>query len=471
MGIPKRPKKITRKSITIDETVLSEIDTSSPGLSEPQKRLLEGAEAAASGDFLIQPMQSVALSPKNGAITKRMMLSWLYFLKQIQEMEPATTYRFRMAPLMEFLESREYEDIKEDLRSLNGTQVEWNNYRNDETSWGVSTLLSQVEIKSSKNGNFIEISLPPKIESGIRERKGYSELNLLLARQLRSTAALNLYRICVAYETNPSGVTFRAQPADWYPKLAGNPMPEGSKFEYKYFKRDTLHPAIAEINTLSDILVDLIEHREGKRVKELQFSVKPKPQGALDLRDGDSEETKLLTELIQLGVRRNNALTLLKQYGAKRIERNIEYTKQRQKTLGDAMRNPVLYLKKAIREDYAVDASADDLSAENLDDPRTAQEKAGQEREKSLRAEFDTYRRSLAADMFKEMPKAQSIETWEIYIERLRVKMNSVLLKQAETKGLKSKHVEVDFLDWLAHKNWGEPTEKELLQYVLRKSK
>lgn len=426
-----------------------------------------------SGEVMIQPMQSVAISPRNGAVSKRMMLSWLWFIKRIQDMPEAGTYRFAMAQLLGFLESREYNDVKTDLRNLNATQVEWNNYKDDETSWGVSNLLSQVEIKSTKNGNFIEISLPPRIEKGIRERRGYSELNLLLAKQLRSASALNLYRICVAFETNPSRVTMRDTPESWYPRLAGNPMPKDTVFHYKYFKRDTLQPAIAEINTLSDLEVRLIEHKEGRRVVEIQFGVESKPQVSFELDQGGSEEAELLlTGMLGVGVRRSDALSLLGKYGIKRIQRNLAYTIERKQKLGSELREVAKYLKAAIREDYAEGMESENLhavksgSSQQEDIARTGDEEA------VLRKEFEAFRRQKVEELFQEFTSKQSEENWAFYLDELNTSgRNNFLLKRATSKGLKVPDVAVDFMNWLAERSWGPISEGDLLKFLLHKNR
>ncbi|MFD2274277.1 hypothetical protein ACFS07_33320 [Undibacterium arcticum] len=46
--------------------------------------------------------------------------------------------------------------------------------------------------------------------------------------------------------------------------------------QYKYFKKDKLLPAIREINLRSDITIELIEVKDGRRVADLQFIVQEK---------------------------------------------------------------------------------------------------------------------------------------------------------------------------------------------------
>jgi hypothetical protein len=446
-----------------------QVDPHAPNLASPngvQTQVHAENQLIRSADILLQPMQSVALNPMSGKVTKRMMLSWLYLLRGCQKLPPASVYRFPMAPLMKYLESKDYEVVKADLRGLNATQVEWNNVRGDETSWGVSNLLAQVEVRTNRAGNTIEISLPPKVEASIRDKRSFSELNLILARSLRTTAALNLYRICIAYETNPSHVTFRDPPEVWEPKLSGTPRKPGTAFHYKFFKRDTLKPILSEINQMCDIDVELIEHKEGIKVVAIQFRVTPKPQASLLLEDGNSPDGEVLLELETMGIRRKEAMVFLRNHGPERIRRNIAYTIARRAEMGAAMRDPTKYLKSAIREDYAESAP---VATAKPARPVVDQKARQAEKQERVRNELLALRRQRAEEMFLEMSRKESDRWWEDYLSVIRNGANKALLKAANTKGLRDKMVKIDFFLWLAEKTWGELTDRELFEYVLAK--
>jgi plasmid replication initiation protein len=104
----------------------------------------------------------------------------------------------------------------------------------------------------------------------------YTKLSIYYQGLLRSGPALALYEICRRYATNPSRVTSIEIYEYWHSALTGNPRDEPPA--YKYFKRDVLKPAIAEINSTTDIEVDLIEHKNGRKVERLQFYVELKKQ-------------------------------------------------------------------------------------------------------------------------------------------------------------------------------------------------
>lgn len=437
-----------------------------------QEQLLLDREAKRTADVLLQPMQSVVLNPQTGRVTKRMLLSWLYILKHCQLQQPATSYKFPMAALMRFLGSKDYDDIRNDLKSLNATQVEWHSVGAEEFSWGVSSLLAQVEIRGSRGGNTIEIVLPPKVEHTLREKRAFSELNLLIAKELRSTAALNLYRIIIAYESSPSHLTFRAAPEDWEPRLSGAPRKAGTKFEYKFWKRDTLRPAIAEINMMCDVDVDLIEHKQGNWVKEIQFRVTTKPQSSLLLEDGESPAIEALTELERIGIRHSDAMIMLRNFGADRIMRNIEYTQKRESELGNRMRDFAKYLKSAIRQDYA--SEKEPIDHEPVPKARSGRAahdtaKRRSEQAEKVRAEYIGLRRTRAEEMYAEMSKAQASAMWNEYLEALEESSRKALLRPARDKGLRDRMVKVDFFTWLAEKTWGEVTTEDLFDYLIAK--
>ena len=63
------------------------------------------------------------------------------------------------------------------------------------------------------------------------------------------------------------GQTARKSWAWWRPVLLGRPDDERlQRLEYRIFKRDTLRPALAEINALADIEIEMLEFKSGRFV-------------------------------------------------------------------------------------------------------------------------------------------------------------------------------------------------------------
>lgn len=75
------------------------------------------------------------------------------------------------------------------------------------------------------------------------------------------------------------------------------------KPEYKYFKRNLLVPAIKEVNTVTDIEIELLEFKKGRWVEDLQFTTKPKAQQQLILPEEPAIDGALLERLESIGIR------------------------------------------------------------------------------------------------------------------------------------------------------------------------
>jgi hypothetical protein len=100
-------------------------------------------------------------------------------------------------------------------------------------------------------------------EAGTARAHGLRAPAAGIISQLRSHAGVALYEICTRYKD--IGRTARQAWRWWCPVLSGNPPSEKSaRLEYRIFKRDTLKPAIAEVNAITDIDVELVEHKDGR---------------------------------------------------------------------------------------------------------------------------------------------------------------------------------------------------------------
>lgn len=410
-----------------------------------------------------QPLQSVAITPKQGQITKTMLLAWMHCLREIQRQPQARRYKLPMKPLMRFMDTHHYEFVKDNLRRLTQLSVEFHETSGTVERWGSGGLVSWVEIERSRNGTFIELELPMVIDDGIRKRNAFSELNLEIARELQLTAAMNLYRICIAYKTSPHRVTFRASPQDWYPKLVGEPLSKPEKFEYKYFKRDTLRPAIAEINTLTDIEIELKEHKVGRSVGFIQFAIKSK---AVVEEEPAEDLAPLITAMGELGMKRSEALQMIAQHGIKRVQRNLKYTQARAAVMGSKMRDAYAYLRTAIAQDYA------NSNNDSVDEPvRIGTKPSSFESEKrgdalldqhadEMRERFREHRRRQAEELFLEMADTEAHAYWD--------RFSKASSATATRGGLKSRRVKILFYDWLADELFQPINENSLLRFILR---
>ena len=89
--------------------------------------------------------------------------------------------------------------------------------------------------------------------------------------------------------------------------MSGKPETEKQKeLEYRFFKRDVLKPAIAELNAISDLEIELQEFKQGRYTSDLQFLIKKKRQTALPLSTPPRPvDLSLIVIAVRLGVDEN----------------------------------------------------------------------------------------------------------------------------------------------------------------------
>ena len=58
--------------------------------------------------------------------------------------------------------------------------------------------------------------------------------------------------------------------------LTGKPVPDEIKTEFRFFNRDTIKPAVEEVNEVSELVVVAREHKIGRSIEFLQFEVRKK---------------------------------------------------------------------------------------------------------------------------------------------------------------------------------------------------
>ena len=150
-------------------------------------------------------------------------------------------------------------------------------------------------------------AFPPEVHEQVMAPSTFTRLSIVYQSSLKSGSALALYEICRRYATNPSKLTFIQTVEHWHGLITGNPLSADSAPLYKYFKRDTLKPAMAEVNQLTDITIELIEHKNGRRVEKLQFKVEKTRQAPVALLASPVIDVETLQRLAKLGFNQQEA--------------------------------------------------------------------------------------------------------------------------------------------------------------------
>lgn len=214
-----------------------------------------------------------------------------------------------------------YAHLTEMLR----TEVVWESIDKNSvtTGWGAMNLLSQAEFE--KGGAWhIRWAFPPRVLTALKDPAFYTRLDLDIIGSLRTYASLALYEVCARYRTNPTGVTCSQSPEWWVEALTARAVRSPSakvgskqvsieeqrvkpKREWRKVKSESVLDAIVEINTKTDLEIELIEKRTGKAVTEVQFAVRRKRR-ALIAEEGVPPD--MLAQAISLGVSASDISTL-----------------------------------------------------------------------------------------------------------------------------------------------------------------
>lgn len=336
---------------------------------------------------LKKAVEAVYVKPLRGSITHTMHKAWNVLLARAAEQRKegggggGGVYSMPLRHLSKHLAfaSRNMEHLKETLRRLIATQVEWDTlspegeHAESERKWGVSTMLAGVEISAS---GVLEYSYAPQIEGRLLDPEVYVRLDLLIQNRFSSRAAQVLYEICMRYRTNPAQRTMVRHWTEWRDLLCGEPGKVVSAYpEWKYFNRDVLKPAIQEVNQVAEELqVQLILTKNGTRVDTLQFQLFPRQQRALPLDDGRdifAPNEALAARMARLGLGREDATEICVYHEEADIVAALSVTELRMRNAKlEPLRSPAAYFKMALEKHFAPPAPA--KSAPVLAAPRVA---------------------------------------------------------------------------------------------------
>ncbi|NDY93623.1 RepB family plasmid replication initiator protein [Ideonella livida] len=257
-------------------------------------------------------------------------------------------------------DSHDHELIKKHLRAMVSTTVEWQSPTTGEgAAWNVSGLLAHARIAKERGQVWVEWSYAVNLKQELLEPTVFARLKLEVISQLRSHAGISLYEICTRYKD--VGRTARQPWRWWRPVLSGQPETERTaRLEYRIFKRDTLKPAIAEVNAITDLEVELLEHKEGRSVGEIQFLIRPKPQASLGLTTPlEPVDMALVGQAAGLGVEESKLESLVAEFGEAAVAAGLKTLSQRQAHEYPApVRDPARYLRSLMPGEAAKLATA-----------------------------------------------------------------------------------------------------------------
>lgn len=349
--------------------------------------------------------------------------------------------------------SNDYETLKEHANELQNIRVEAESTK----MWTSERLLSGVKIYNSrglksKGGTvWLGFSFPPEVLQMVLKPTIYTRFSLWYQTQLRTASSLALYEVCRRYASSPSHLTNRDKWQRWYYTITGTVTSDTNIPEYKYFKRDHLVKSITEINAITDIDVELLEFKEGRKVTEIQFKVYQKAQSAFDLPSIPIINMELIERIMALGISKDEAVTIYTSYDEQVVLAHLNLVESRQKNARiEPLESAAAYFKTAIKKGFA--------NGKALEPVET---KAPPPKKKNLRERFMIAR---AKDALGHYDKLITDEQKKILAAFTRKADKSI--KPYLKKGLEMALVRNAFGDWLANELWGEPTDAQIIDFL-----
>ena len=284
-------------------------------------------------DLLKKPVNTLAIVPQSRRITPlfRKTYNVMLHLAQDQGLEH-DVYRAPMSAVVRGLDfdSNDTALIKKHLRAMASTIVEWQSPTSGEgSSWAVSGLIGHAELRKERGQIWLEWSYSVKLRQELLRPSVFAKLSIEIIAQLRSHGAIALYEICSRYRD--VGQTSRQPWSWWRPVLSGKPETEQTlKQEYRFFKRDVLKSAIAEVNAVTDLSVQLVEYKAGRFISDLQFKVERKvlqdgqPAGSVEPLD-----LTLLSKARSLGIDERSSEQFLDEFGDALMRVGLELLEKR----------------------------------------------------------------------------------------------------------------------------------------------
>jgi hypothetical protein len=304
------------------------------------------------GTTFNKPVSALAIVPVNRALTVTARKVY-NVMGRLAQGEGDTREEGYAAPLHAILhqagtDSSATASAKRYLKEMMTTIIEWRQLSPGDVMPGeaerdqVFTLLSQADFYKVGRENWVRWWYPPAIKRQMLDPERWAQINLETVARLGTYCAVALYEICARYQG--VGRTMRQDWTWWLPVLRGT---DQSKLrEWRKFKNEFVAPAVRNINELSEIEIELVEHKKnGKFSGEVQFLVRRKDRRAPALEDTRPVDVTAPGRALALDIREHDFDALAERYGIDAVARALETLAQHVASAKTPIVNRLSHLK------------------------------------------------------------------------------------------------------------------------------
>lgn len=424
--------------------------------------------------------EAIAIRPKRGRLTllsRRIYNALLYHSQRQGVDEPV--YKLALSELIgdARFNSNNTELLKAHLRDMQATTIEWSTSGPALKRWVSSQLLGTVTIEEQGRGRpcMVTWRYPEEIKERLVRPHQYTRVLLEISGQMRSYSAAVLYEIGARYLTSPGRLSMREDVVWWAAVLTGRS--DIKEVDYRFLKRDVISKALAEIEALcEDFSIELIEHKRGRKIEEIQFRVVPKMQqrlGDMSSPERNVFDLALVGRLIALGIKQEEAQDLYATTDEGQLRATLDHVDQRLRSpTMPELKSPAAYFKDALKKGYAAIKSLPptDAPPAAAAAPPAMQQLSPSDRMQRIRELWDNERMAQARAMFAEMqPSAQGELRGQFETQRLE-QLAPPIARAWRRDGPASRVAASTFYKWVAQATWPEePSDRVLLDFALQR--
>jgi len=420
---------------------------------------------------LTKANEAIALRPKRGKLTLLSLRIYNVFIYHAQQQGvDSDKYTILLSDLIDDarFNSNNTQLLKSHIRDMQATTIEWQTGPAGKRRWDSTQLLGPATIEEQGRGRPCTITwtFPEPIREKLIRPSQYTRVLLELSSQMRSYAAAVLFEIGARYLTSPSRLTMREDVLWWASVLTGRS--DITKVDYRILHRDTIKKALVELDALSpDFRLEVIEHKRGRKVEELQFQVVPKAQRSLepDVSAKNTFDLHLVERIIALGFKKPDAQDLYAATDEGVLRAALDHVEARMhNTSLPPLKSAVAYLKDAVKKSYAGSAPEPE---KDLPPPQIAMS----ERLERLREDWRYEKSQEAKKNFESMPETRRRECITAFEEQRLSELPSPIARSWRKEGVNSLVASSSFFRWLAVHLWTDAvTDKELLEFAVARS-
>lgn len=429
---------------------------------------------------VLKPTGTVQIANKF-SLVERKLLNVIIWHSQKRGFE-SQEYSLPIAQVFQIIgleNSHNYDVLKDALRTLTGTVIEWNIFGDDRTQeWGVCTFLASGKINNGR----VKYRLNPEIVEKIKHPVLFARIQLMIQSLFKKRNTLVLYEFFMDFLSRQKvdKLVIEDVSLDRIHSLLGmdntRSVEEGN---FKFFNRDALKPSVDEINQSSDIQVSYQPVRKQRKVVALVFQVERKPSfqlfmalpggGAAKVYDPDYQilVNELVEKLTERGIGLRKARQLVNTYTSEQIAANLELVDE-ELHRGRAINNVSAYLVKAIEENYRPKPSTEQPSPAEKSG-RRRQVEAVELPQEALLKEWGRFCSRRLKENFAAMPadwQEEKRRQFHTVLQDEAQSGNSLVYQRYHRDGFNSALVESCFFNGLKTELLTRPEELSLEAYL-----